>query len=250
MLELVPERFRTKAVAEAVASPSAIVLSGAFAAGALAGGLPLLVIPIAAAAGWAARVALALPRRRAGEDIDPYGIQEPWRTFVKDALGAKARFDRTQQACAPGPMRDRLGDLGLQIGQGVQSCWKIAKHGDALQRALFNFDINQLQTELTHVNQDGQSVEPDSAAGQTLARTRQAVEAQLASYARIRSVSDDAHSRLRLMNAQLDEAVARAVELSVRQADLSELTPLTNSVESLVGDLENLRQALEETRPA
>ena len=51
-----------------------------------------------------------------------------------------------------------------------------------------------------------------------------------------------------MLNAQLDEAVARAVELSVNTTDVSALGPLSQDVESLVGELETLRQALDETR--
>ena len=74
-----------------------------------------------------------------------------------------------------------------------------------------------------------------------------AVEAQLESAARIDAVARDAVDRLRVLTAQLDEAVARAVELSVRAHDVGELAPLTDDVDNLVGELEALRQGLEET---
>jgi hypothetical protein len=41
--------------------------------------------------------------------------------------------------------------------------------------------------------------------------------------------------------------VARGVELSLRTADSADLSPLSADVDSLVGELESLRQALEET---
>ena len=63
-------------------------------------------------------------------------------------------------------------------------------------------------------------------------------------------MSRDAGTRLRVLNAQMDEAVARAVELSVTAADGSDLSPLSADVESLVGELESLRLALEETASA
>ena len=61
-------------------------------------------------------------------------------------------------------------------------------------------------------------------------------------------MAQDASDRLRVLNAQLDEAVARAVELSVQADDVSDISPLTDDVESLVGELESLRQGLEETQ--
>ena len=42
------------------------------------------------------------------------------------------------------------------------------------------------------------------------------------------------------------EALARAVELSLKTVDEGDLSPLGNDVDSLVGELESLRQGLEE----
>jgi hypothetical protein len=53
-----------------------------------------------------------------------------------------------------------------------------------------------------------------------------------------------------VINAQLDEAVARAVELSVGGHDVGDLRPLTDDVDNLVNELEALRQGLEETGDA
>jgi hypothetical protein len=63
--------------------------------------------------------------------------------------------------------------------------------------------------------------------------------------------ADDAARQLRLLDARLAEAVARAIELSVHAADDAELSALSDDVDGLVGDLEALRQGMEETaRPA
>ena len=76
------------------------------------------------------------------------------------------------------------------------------------------------------------------------------MEAQLASAERIRDVADDASDRLKLINAQLDEAVARAVELSVGGHDVGDLSPLTDDVDNQVSELEALRQGMEATGDA
>ncbi|MDQ3974558.1 MAG: hypothetical protein M3276_09545, partial [Actinomycetota bacterium] len=78
-------------------------------------------------------------------------------------------------------------------------------------------------------------------------RTVQALAAQLESTERIAAVARDTRDRLRLLDARLDEAVARAVELSLRAGDPIELGGLGDDVDSLVGEMETLRQALEET---
>jgi hypothetical protein len=53
--------------------------------------------------------------------------------------------------------------------------------------------------------------------------------------------------RLRLLDAQLGEAVTRAIELSVRPDGGSDLETLGADVDTLVHELESLRVALDET---
>jgi hypothetical protein len=59
-------------------------------------------------------------------------------------------------------------------------------------------------------------------------------------------VTRDTAEQLRLLDARLDEAVARAVELSL-SGDSGKLTGLDSDVDDLVAEMEALRQALEET---
>jgi hypothetical protein len=73
------------------------------------------------------------------------------------------------------------------------------------------------------------------------------VREQLASAERLAGVARDAEDRLRRLSAQLNEVVARAVELSLQGPDMGTLQPLGSDVDDLVGELESLRVALEET---
>ena len=86
-------------------------------------------------------------------------------------------------------------------------------------------------------------------AGSHTAATREALVAQLATAARMKAVSTDARDRLRLLDARLDELVARAVELSV-SGSASAISGLGDDVDSLVSEMESLRQALEEANRA
>ena len=78
-----------------------------------------------------------------------------------------------------------------------------------------------------------------------LQQTVGALEAQLASARRMDAVITDARDRLRLLNARLDEAVVRAIELSVQAGDVTDLAGLGDDVDSLVDEMEALRQGLE-----
>ena len=245
MLERLPERARTPAVARAVTSPSAVLLAGAGTAAAILGGLPLIAAAAVGLLAWGARVAMAVPRAPRGERIDPFTVGEPWRHFVTDALQARSKFEQTVGRAKPGPMRDTLVSLGERLDEGVEDCWRIARQGDGLQAALTQIDVDRVRSELAQVQGELRRAPADERA--SLERAEASVKSQLASGERLTRVSRDAASRLRELNAQMDEAVARAVELSVTAADGSDLAPLTDDVESLVTDLEALRLALEET---
>ncbi|MGH9178706.1 MAG: hypothetical protein ACRD0N_09160, partial [Acidimicrobiales bacterium] len=210
-------------------------------------------LPLAAAAAvgvlaWGARVALAVPRRPREERIDAFAVGEPWRHMVTDALQARARFEETVARARPGPLRDRLVELGRRLDHGVRECWRIARQGDALDAGLAQVDRQEAERELAELQREIRQA--DMIERPSLERAQAAVQAQLASAERMDRVAREARSRLRVLNAQMDEAVARAVELAVTAHDSADLSPLSADVESLVGELESLRQAVEETSAA
>jgi hypothetical protein len=250
VLERLPENVRTPAVARAVVSPSAVLLAGAGAAVAILGGLPIAAAAGIGALAWAARVAMAVPRRPPGERVDAFRVGDPWRSYVQDAQQAKTRFDRTIKRMRAGPLRERLQGIGTRLDEGVTECWRIAQQGDQLVGAFRQLDVRQTQQELAGLQQELLDARSDADRTKSLQRAIAAVEAQLASAERLRNVAEDASDRLKLINAQLDEAVARAVELSVRANDVGDLRPLTDDVDNLVNELEALRQGMEETGDA
>lgn len=246
MIARLPDRIRTRSVAEAVVSPSAILLAGAGTAVGIATGLGPLAL-LVGAAGWAARVAFAVPRKPADQRIDPFRVSEPWRRFVIDAQQAQRKFDAVVARARSGPIRERLEAIGRRIGDGVDEAWRIAQQGHQLDDALRSLNEREIHAELVEVHEEQRRNRGNEAAKASLARTRAAIESQLASAQRLRLVAEDAHNRLRLLNAQLDEAVARSLEISLHAGDVSQLGALTEDVEGVVGELESLRQALEET---
>jgi len=240
--------MRTPAVVRAAMSPSALLLAGVSASAAILGGLPIAAAAAAAGAGYLTRVAFALPRKPAGDRIDPGRVSEPWRRFVVDAQQARARFDKTVRQCQDGPIKERLGAIGRRIGDGVTECWRIAKQGDVLQRALQSLDRDAVENELADVTAELR--EATGARHDSLTRTRDALLAQKQSYDRIASVWEDAVLMLADDGLlELDEPVVRYLP-DLKTADLDALNPLTNDVDSLVGELESLRLGLEEAGDA
>jgi hypothetical protein len=233
------DRFFTRPVARAILSPSAIILAGAGASAAILGGLPVVAAAAVGAAAYAARVAFAIPRST-DQHIDLGRLHQPWRQFVAEALDAERRYKRACAGALPGPLRDRLTEIGHRIGTGVQESYRIALRGQELEGALQQLDDpRSVRVQLDEARRAGADQ-----------RLLQSLQAQIDSTDRITRVAGDARERLRLLDARLDEAVARAVEMSLQADDVGDLGPLGSDVDALVTDMEALRQALDETGSA
>lgn len=268
IVDRLPEHLKNRTTAEAITAPSAIVLAGVGAAAAILGGLPLLAAAGIGAAAYGVRVAFGLPRKPRVERIELAGLPEPWRHFVREALDAQRRYGRAVATAAAGPLRDRLHEIGARIEEGVRECYRIARRGAALEGGLSALDAGAAERQLAGlIDSLPQNAQPElrraQAAGEGIAaaaegagvdtnhvQTMEALEAQVASARRLGVVAQDARDRLSLLDARLDEAVARAVELSLRAEDVAELGGLGGDVEELVGEMESLRVALDEAGAA
>lgn len=243
LVQRLPERIRTPAGARALTSPSAILVAAAGASAAIVAGVPIVGVALTGAVCWAGRVALALPRGRPRERIQPHQLSQPWRGLVTDAVAARDRFQRAARTTDAGPLRDRLAEVAARVEVGVEECWRIARRGDAFDAAVAELDVDDIRRELTQ-SEEQLRAHPDRP---DLAPTVQALTRQLESAERLAKAAEDGRDRLRRLDAQLDEAAARAIELSLNAADLGALRPLGSDVENLVGELETLRLALDET---
>lgn len=233
------DRILTPAGARAITSPSAILLAGAgVAVGFVATGL----WPIAAAAGaagWLARVATSLPRAPTVEAVSTTGLSDPWRRFVTEALVAQRRFLAVVASAPGGVVRERLTEIAGRVDDGVRESSRIAHRGQQLETALAALDDPR------ELRRQRQALRP--APGSSDERVAASLDAQIASTERISSLARDTAERLRVLDARLDETVARAVELSLQADDVGALEGLGASVEGLVADMEALRQALDES---
>ena len=231
------DRFFTRRVAKAITSPSAILLGGAGAAVTLLTPLPWLAAAGIGVAAYATRVAAAMERKQAS-GVDLRALVEPWRSFVADAIDARQRYGRALETASSGPLRDRLGEIGRRLDDGVAESWRIARRGMALESALGQLeDPRAVEQRLEEARRGGASEQ-----------LLQSLQAQLDSTRRIVGVAGGARQRLQLLDARLDEAVARAVELAVSSEDAGAIGGLGSDVDAVVGDMEALRQALEETQ--
>jgi hypothetical protein len=237
------DRFFTPRVARAILSPLGIVLLGAGPAAGILLGMGFAA-PILGLGAWGARVVAAVPRRDPSDaDIDAFVLSEPWKNYVMQAQNAKRRFDRTVHGTRPGPLRDRLQQLSDRLDDGLLDCWRVAQRGDEIDAAMKQLDVHQAERELQELK--------SATAGRTPSTTqdarRQSLESQIASFHRMLDISQETQERLRLIDARLDELVARSVEVSVGAGDA---TAFGDDIEDVVTELEALRLAQEETQNA
>jgi len=236
------DRFFTPKVSRAVTSPSAIIATGATAAlGVLVFSNPLGLL--LGAVGYAARVAIAIPRNPSGREIDPFAVNPPWREFVGDALSAQRRYGEATRTMRPGPLHDRLIEIGDRLDTGVDEVWHIAQRGQVLADGRKRLQPEQAQRELAQLVAENPRPEP----GSPIEQTAQSLQAQIATAQRMDAVIKGTADRLRLMDARLDEMVTRTVELSTQADTADDARGLGSDVDGLVSEMESLRQALEDT---
>jgi uncharacterized MAPEG superfamily protein len=234
------DRFFTQRVARTVTSPSAIVATGAGVALGVILGFGFWAIGLGVLA-YGARVLAAVPRKTGRGDtaISPRSLDQPWRGAVEQVQNARRNFDEATRSVADGPLRDRLDGVAARLDTAVAEAWRIAQAGHVLTKGRKQIDSTRIGSELNHAR--------SRPAGSTTSETIAAMESQLASAARLDATIQDTYDRLVLLDARTDEAVARAVELSVSQADDQAIGELDSDVGRIVGDLEALRLAIEET---
>lgn len=241
------DRFYTPQVARAMTSPSGIVVAGAGGAVAVLAGLGPIGAVVGVVVAWAARVAVAVPRRPSSPSarIDPFSLGDRWNRLVRDAQQARQNFDRALKGTPAGPLRDRLEEIRNHLDEGVVEVWEIAKAGNAVESGRAQINRPAVERELAETRALRAADDATS-----LADTEEALLMQLATAERMDATVRNSESRLRLLNARLDEAVTRAIELSVSQADSTSTGALRADVAGIVDEMEALRQAMVEVRAA
>jgi hypothetical protein len=256
MLPQLPEPVRHPSVVRAAVSPSAIILAAAGVGIGLAAGSVTLAVILGAVA-WLGRMTYAVYRSRRKRrrlpvvTIDPFAVPEPWRQYVRQALGARQRFDQAVSQWPAGPLHDRLLLLQPRIGQATEEVWAVAQRGAALTGTVRGVpsgaaqpSIVQLSTELRRVQRERQQTEaPDRQA--TLGRSEEAIAAQLRAARRSEEAQAEVLDHLRLLTARLDEAVTQVAQLGLDQrVGDGAVDQVAGSVDALGEEISALHQGL------
>lgn len=238
------DRFFSPPVARAITSPSGILALGAGAGLGILGGGGILAAAILGLVAYAGRVGLAIPRAPEDQRIDPFTLSEPWRYYVRDALEAHVRFREAVRGARAGPTQERLREIDDRVDTGVREVWRIARRGHDLTDARRRLDPQAISAAMAAAQA---AADHAGEQGGTYERTVESLRAQQATVERLEQVIRDADGRLRLLNARLDEAAARTIELAVQAHDVADLSGLGDDVDEMVDEMEALRQAIEET---
>ncbi len=244
------DRFFSPSVAKALTSPSGILSLGAGAAVGIVATAPVAV-PLAAAGavigglvGLGIRVAVALPRNEPADKIDPFAVSEPWRHAVIDAVKSRARFTQAVKTFRDGPLKASVSAIDDRLDDAVNECFRVALQGQLVADGRKNINDREVAAELAQARAQG-----DGRSDQTETRNRriESLEAQLQTAHRMDDLIESTKDQLDLLNARLDEAVTRAIELSVSNQG-AEVGALGSDVDGIVDDLQSLRLAMEDVR--
>ena len=233
------DRLLSPGGARAVTSPVGIGLAVVVAVVAVVVGVPLAGALVLGLVAWLANVIRLIPRAPRRPRIDPFTLHDPWRRFVQDALQARTRFTEAAGRAPSGPLQDRLREIAGRVEVGVEECWQVAQRGEALVEARRGIDVAEVDRRLADLG----AVTP----GESSARLVESFEVQKATAERLDGVIAATRDQLRLLDARLDEAVARALELSASAHAGAGIEGLRADVDDVVTEMEALRLALEET---
>jgi hypothetical protein len=174
----------------------------------------------------------------ANDALVPGSLDDPWRSFVSQALTLQREIATTVANTPPGPMQERLQVVSGHVDAGLTECWQLAQGGQGLTRARARIDTAAVTRQIRDL--------PPVEANPSLTQVAQALQAQLDTATRIEADVASTYNGLLLLNARLGEVAARVIELSARPHALKDAAAVDTDVESVVDDLVAIRQALTE----
>jgi hypothetical protein len=259
-MQRLPEPVRHPSVARAALSPSAAVLAAGGVSIGLFGDQSVILAVVLGVAGWGGRVLFSVVRQgrrdkaaQAGPAaLDPWSYPEPWKALVTQALGAQSRFDDTVRQWPAGPLKDRLSGLKLQVYDAVRQIGAMARRGAALEgigaggvATHARPDPEEIARQLRDVASErnrsgGQSPVRDA----SLAKTEEALAAQLRSLRAAEEAAQELRDRLRVVVTRLEEAVTSTLVLSYEGGERGGVEALAVALSALGEEISALRDGL------
>lgn len=165
--------------------------------------------------------------------VDPGVVPRRFAEAVAEAVGARLRFRHVLDGLRPGPLRDRLGELSPKVDAGVLAVWETVQRAAEVERIAAGLDADGVLADYKRARRDP-STPPELMA---------ALEERFESVQRLLNVVDDVDQKLRLLDARLGAAVARAAELAVVATD-DPSGALGAELDAVVSELGHLRDSM------
>jgi hypothetical protein len=165
--------------------------------------------------------------------VDPALAPRRFAPAVADSLAARQRYRELVDGLRPGPVRDRLAGLASQLDAGVLAVWDTVQRAAEVERILATLDPERVTDEYKQAKRSGGDSE--------LLAAR---EARFGSVQRLLNALDDTDEQLRLLEARLGGAVARAAEVALAAGAGADA--LDAELAAVVADLGALRAGLDE----
>jgi hypothetical protein len=254
-----PVRHPSPSTVRAAVSPSAVAAAlVGVGVGVLAHSVVLAVIlgvgfwSIIVAAGMFLRSRREKAARPKPAQVDPWSVPEPWRQLLHQADNAQSRFNQAIQDWPPGPIRERLTDLQPRLWADVGDIGTIAHRGAALSSwvsgvpATGRPTATQLGEQLRRTEAERQKLAGRSASRDaSLARTEEAIAAQLRAVNNASEAEALVLDRLRVVVARLDETVTSLLLLGAGGGE-AQADSVTASLDQINDEVTALLRGLAE----
>lgn len=255
-----PEVVRHPSVVRAAVSPTAIAVTAAGVGIGLGAENSVVLAVVLGAGAWLGRMAVAVigraRRDRAARpkpaDLDPWSVPEPWRQLARQAMSAQAQFDEAVNEWPAGPIKDRLVSIQPRLWEDVEHVGRVAHRGASLggwnREAAADAarpTTRDLSDQLRRTEAERRSVgqhSPERAAA--LARSEEALAAQLRAVRKAEQAASDAQDRLRVLVARLQDAVTALLVFGVDSTGPAGADTLAESIDSVSEEINALHDGL------
>jgi hypothetical protein len=169
--------------------------------------------------------------------VDPAVVPRRFAGAVEAALDARRRYADVVAGTRPGPVRDRLADVAERVDAGVEAVWAAARRAGEIGRTLDVLEPSRVTDDYKRAKRRGDDPE-----------LVEALHQRFTSVQRLLNALDDTDERLRLLDARLGAAVARAAEvaLGAGASGAAGADAVSDELDGVVGELTALRAALDE----
>lgn len=181
------------------------------------------------------------PRPR--PELPPTGTEA--RALYERARAAAAELGEIASGQPAGPVQVQAADVHARAVDTLEEIARLAGQTVVLGRALARVDVEQVRRDQSQLEHARSADGPDAASDAAL----EAVQSQLAVFARLEGAWRETHSRLRAAALGLESLVASLAEV-VAMASVSGEGPTGSRIRGLADTLTGLREGLVEAEQA